>query len=238
METTRWHLSNDMYFILVYCCVGMLMTSCFGGCHSHFWTQKNHASATKIDNFHRYFSAQTDGIHFNLYMNSTLSVWAEKKRWKLSISFLVWTGNNRDWIIQSTVNLHEIRGTSQNSVYIFVSTCMDRVVGYVWAEFSVKGRAFRGPFCTDRVVWLPTAQQFTMLHFEHCSQNFFWRCQRTRARNTAGQETVTYHNTIVIYVFYPLKPIPGFFFIGISDFCSCCSIVENDCCHFCIFFSK
>ena len=121
METTRWHLSNDMYSILVYCCVGMLMTSCFGGCHSHFRTQKNHASATKIDNFHRYFSARADGIHFNFYMNSTLSVWAEKKRWKLSISFLIWTGNNRYWIIQSTVSLHEIRGTSQNSVYIFVS---------------------------------------------------------------------------------------------------------------------
>ena len=31
METTRWDLSNDMQFALVYCCVGMLMTSCFGG---------------------------------------------------------------------------------------------------------------------------------------------------------------------------------------------------------------
>ena len=31
METTRWDLSNDMSFVLVYCCVGMLMTSCFGG---------------------------------------------------------------------------------------------------------------------------------------------------------------------------------------------------------------
>ena len=31
METTRWDLSNNMWFVLVYCCVGMLMTSCFGG---------------------------------------------------------------------------------------------------------------------------------------------------------------------------------------------------------------
>ena len=30
LETTRWYLSNDMHFVLVYCCVGMLMTSCFG----------------------------------------------------------------------------------------------------------------------------------------------------------------------------------------------------------------
>ena len=47
METKRWYLSKDMFFALVYCCVGMQMTSCFGGrCHSHFGTQKNHASAT------------------------------------------------------------------------------------------------------------------------------------------------------------------------------------------------
>ena len=31
METTRWDLSNDMSFVLVYCCGGMLMTSCFWG---------------------------------------------------------------------------------------------------------------------------------------------------------------------------------------------------------------
>ena len=31
METTGWYLSIGMCFVLVYCCVGMLMTSCFGG---------------------------------------------------------------------------------------------------------------------------------------------------------------------------------------------------------------
>ena len=31
METTGWYLSIGMCFVLVYCCVSMLMTSCFGG---------------------------------------------------------------------------------------------------------------------------------------------------------------------------------------------------------------
>ena len=31
METTGWYLSIGMCFVLVYCCVIMLMTSCFGG---------------------------------------------------------------------------------------------------------------------------------------------------------------------------------------------------------------
>ena len=35
-----------MYFVLVYCCVGMQMTSCFGGATPIFGMQKNHTSAT------------------------------------------------------------------------------------------------------------------------------------------------------------------------------------------------
>ena len=31
METTGWYLSIDMCFVLVHCCVGMLMTSCLWG---------------------------------------------------------------------------------------------------------------------------------------------------------------------------------------------------------------
>ena len=30
METTRWYLSYNMYFVLLHCGVGMLMTLCFG----------------------------------------------------------------------------------------------------------------------------------------------------------------------------------------------------------------
>ena len=34
METTGWYLSIDTYFVLVHCCVGMLMTSCLWGATS------------------------------------------------------------------------------------------------------------------------------------------------------------------------------------------------------------
>ena len=45
METTRLSLSNDIYFVLVYCWVGMLMTLCF--CVQHpFWDAKELRSAT------------------------------------------------------------------------------------------------------------------------------------------------------------------------------------------------
>ena len=43
-KTTILYLSNDMlqYFVLVYCCIFMLITSCFWGCHSNFGTQNNY----------------------------------------------------------------------------------------------------------------------------------------------------------------------------------------------------
>ena len=46
METTGWYLSIDMWFVLVHCCVGMLMTSCFWGATPIFGTQKNYATTT------------------------------------------------------------------------------------------------------------------------------------------------------------------------------------------------
>ena len=50
METTGWYLSIDtcMCFVLVHCCVGMLMTSCLWGCDSHFGTQKNYTTTTLV----------------------------------------------------------------------------------------------------------------------------------------------------------------------------------------------
>ena len=39
METTGWYLSIGMCFVLVHCCVGMLMTSCYG-VRLPFWDAK------------------------------------------------------------------------------------------------------------------------------------------------------------------------------------------------------
>ena len=47
IETTGWYLSIDMCFVLVDCCVGMLMTSCLWRT-TLILTQKNYASETYI----------------------------------------------------------------------------------------------------------------------------------------------------------------------------------------------
>ena len=47
METTRGYLFIDMYIVLVYCYVDMLITSCLWGATTNLETQENYATATQ-----------------------------------------------------------------------------------------------------------------------------------------------------------------------------------------------
>ena len=66
METTRWYLSNDMLFVLVYCCVGMLMTSCFGGSTSIVGRKRITLLQPKYTNFSAKYMNSRSKLHWNI----------------------------------------------------------------------------------------------------------------------------------------------------------------------------